>query len=439
MAEALVEILEGASVELRYCPADHPEHPPVVGPGTASATGPGPDGWQLTVTVRLGERIAPLVGPEDTPLLQILGALPAAGIQAAARFRPARPSGAALLSPAMRRALRDMVVIEALGQHQSSAFERLASTELIGEVVEYLIELSGNRVEAMDLTHGVVITDALVDEPRLRFAYPRDLKAAKRAPLLFDGQSSVLIVDREGLARTELQRHRFDRLVPGASPMAPVAEGFVESGALVAAATRRLGGIGFYLRSDNTLWAFVDGQALVMRRGEHWTAFPVELAAALSHLIGGAAAAQLVVQAALMVSAQQKGAILAIVDDPSALEGIVSDKDRFDLRNEFDPLAMRPETRLHHLIDATDLDEVTLARLAALDGATIVDRDARLLAYGAIVHSADSEHEGARTAAAKTLSASAAVVLKVSQDGDITVFHEGRELANLLGSGTTGQ
>jgi hypothetical protein len=53
-------------------------------------------------------------------------------------------------------------------------------------------------------------------------------------------------------------------------------------------------------------------------------------------------------------------AILAIVDDRNSLDGI------------------------------EDLDEQTLARLAGLDGATIVDRDADLLAYGAIVAGSDS-------------------------------------------------
>ena len=94
---------------------------------------------------------------------------------------------------------------------------------------------------------------------------------------------------------------------------------------------------------------------------------------------------------------------------------------------------MQTETRLHHLIDAEDLDAQTLARLAALDGATILDRDGRLLAYGAIVTSSDSQHEGARTAAAKTLSQTAEIVLKVSVDGDITVFRAGEVIATLLG------
>ncbi|MBI2706062.1 MAG: hypothetical protein HYX32_12345, partial [Actinobacteria bacterium] len=140
---------------------------------------------------------------------------------------------------------------------------------------------------------------------------------------------------------------------------------------------------------------FVDGRPLVVRSGEHWTAFPLELAASIDNMIGGGDASSLVVQAAFIVSACGRGAILAIVDDPRSLDGVVSAKDRYDLRAEFDPTAMRVETRLHHLIDATELDAQTVARLAALDGATVLDRDAHLLAYGAIVASADSQNEGA--------------------------------------------
>ena len=150
-------------------------------------------------------------------------------------------------------------------------------------------------------------------------------------------------------------------------------------------------------------------------------------------MIGGGSVAALVARAAFMISAQPGGAILAIVDDPANLDEVVSPKDRYDLRDEIDPTAMRTETRLHHLIDAEHLDVRTLVRLAMLDGATVLDRHGRLLAYGAIVTSADSQHEGARTAAAKTLSETAQVVLKVSVDGDITIFRAGAAVTTLLG------
>jgi DisA bacterial checkpoint controller nucleotide-binding len=428
----LVEIFRGASVELIYSPDDAPPPAPTQTLGAASATGEGPPGWRTTCTVTLLDRISLLLTPESTQVLSLLRALPGAAMRAQGRFR-SRRLGDAPLSPSLRRALRDTIVIELIGDFAGAA-DRPATTDLIAETIEYLIELSGTRVESHELTHGVIITDAIHDKPRLRFEYPTHLRAAKRAPLLFDGQRSLLVVDRDGRARSELQRHRLNERFPGGNAR-PGRSSLLDSGSFVAEATLRLGGVGFYLRADRTIWVFVDGQPLVLRRGEHWTAFPLELTSFIADLIGDGAAASIVVQSALNVSAQGRGAILAIVERAAALDDIVSPKDRYDLRDEFDPAAIRTETRLHHLIDGENLDEQTLTRLASLDGATIVDRDANLLAYGAIVTSSDSQHEGARTAAAKSLSDSADIVLKVSEDGDITVFHAGTVVTTLLSQG----
>jgi hypothetical protein len=433
MAATLSEVLVVAAVELVYSPAESPLPAEVSGPAVSSATDAGPPGWRITLTVRLAERIAPLVRTPHTPLRDTLSALPGAGLRAAAAFRSVRETPSQPFGPAFRRALRDTIAAELLADLVAARSGRIVTADLIAETIDFLIELSGSRVESHDLTHGVVITDALEDTPVLRLAYPADVRTAKRAPLLFDGRRSVLIVDLQGRARTELQRHRIGRLGPAISSGSDAAGDSSDSGSLVTAASRRLGGIGFFLRADRTIWGVIDGQPMLVRRGEHWTAFPLELAASIARMIGGGAAAQIVVEAAFMISGQRHGAILAIVEDADVLDGNVSLKDRYDLRDRIDPEAVRTETRLHHLIDADDeLDEYTLARLAALDGATIVDRDSRLLAYGAIVPSRDSEHEGARTAAAKTLSHIAHVVLKVSADGDITIFREGTAVTTLL-------
>jgi hypothetical protein len=439
VAQALLEIVQGALVELAYAPADaltgdagtDAEHDPSGSPLVHRADGEGPEGWSLTLSVALNPRIPVPADPDRTPLFSMLDALPGAGLRAAGRFRTRHAKDDGDLSPALRRALRDVIVVELLSHLHAIDASEVVLGRLIEETIEFLVELCGTRVEANDLTHGVVITNVLKDMPRLHFAYPVDLQSAKRGPLLFDGQRSVLIVDREGRARTELQRHRFDHLTH--DKRSTVAADLADSGSLVAAATRALGGVGFFLRDDRTIWVFVDGRPLLMRRGEHWTAFPLELASSIGAMIGGGASAELVVQTAFIISAQRRGAILAIVDRPEVLDPIVSPKDRYDLRNDFDPQGARVETRLHHLIDVSELDPPTLARLATLDGATVLDRDGHLLAYGAIVATADSQHEGARTAAAKTLSESAEVVLKVSVDGDITVFNSGRTIATLLG------
>ena len=432
VAETVAHLLLGSRVEACYSPAEAPPAEGPSGPATASASDMDPRGWRLTFIVSLRPEVAKLVGAESAVLREMLDALPAAALRTAARFRPLTGEDGTVGS-ALRRAVRDTLAAEVLTSLLTTRCECPASLEMVEDTLDFLIELSSTRVESHDLTHGVVITNVLRDEPRLRFAYPTDVRTAKRAPLLFDGLRSVLVVDPDGRARTELQRHRLDRLGSAAPSEASPSEEFVESGSLVAEATRRLGGLGLFLSADRTIRVFVDGRPLLIRRGEHWTAYPLELTSGVAAMIGGGAAARIVVQAAFMISGQRHGAILAVVSDPDSLEGIVPAKDRYDLRDEIDREAMRTETRLHHLIDASELDEFTLARLAALDGATILDREARLLAYGAVVASSDSQHEGARTAAARTLSETAEVVLRVSADGDITIFREGTAVTTLLG------
>lgn len=408
VADALADILPG-SVEVTYNPA-------------------------LAFTVRLDGRVAQLTSRERNSLTELLDAVPAAGVEVVRRLPQGTSDASGFrLDSALRRALRDMVAAEVLVRYARARLGRPVTVDLIADTIGFLIELSGTRVESHNLTHGVVISDVLRDVPRLEFAYPADVRAAKRAPLLFDGQRAVLVVDPEGRARTELQRHRLCRLTDAGDAAVEDDDDLVESGSLVAEATRLVGGLGLFLRADRSIWTFVDGLPLLVRRSEHWTAFPLELTASIENMIGGGDVAGLVARATFMISARPQGAILAIVDDPADLKGVVPAKDRYDQRAEIGREEMRPETRLHHLIDAEQLDDETLVRLAELDGATVLDRDGRLLAYGAIVSSADSEHEGARTAAAKTLSEHARVVLKVSVDGDITIFRDGVAVTTLLG------
>ncbi len=431
---ALRDVISGAEVSVTHGPVDGPVHASPSEFGEGSAVGEGPPGWWTTVRVTVDDRIRPLLGVgSGTALDELLRALPGAGVRAAQQLRPRFAPVGGRLDAALARAVRDVVATELLGGYAAARVGAPIRPGLVSDAVDYLIELSGTRVEARAVTHGLVVTDLLTDEPRLEFSYPGDLRIAKRAPLLFDGQRSLLVVDPDGRARTEVQWHRLDRLSADAEPIVRRADRSVEGGLLVAEATGLLGGIGFYLRADRSIWTFADGRPLLVRQGEHWTAFPLQLSASIAAMIGDLEVAALVARTALIISAQPSGAILAIADDPGRLEGVVPVKDRYDLRDA-QPLAdMRPETRLHHLIDADDLDEHTLARLAALDGATVVDHDGRLLAYGAVVTSTDSQHEGARTAAARSLSEVTDVVLKVSVDGDITIFRDGAVITQLLG------
>ncbi len=434
VAAAISDVVAGSTVAVSYSAEDGAAAPNRCPAGSETASDSGPPGWRMTITVRPDEQAAMLPDRDARrSLRELLTSLPGAGVRAAARLRPQTTPAPGRIDASLGRACRDAVAAEILADYLASRVGGTTQTDLISETIDYLIELSGTRVEAHPLTHGAIIADFLEDTPTLEFRYPDDLRSAKRAPLLFDGQRSVLVVDPRGRARTEMQWHRLDRWSTDPKRVAMSAQHSFDGGLLVAEATRRLGGVGFFVRADRSIWTFVDGQPLLVRQREHWTAFPLQLSTSIADMIGSREVAALVARTAFIISAQPSGAILAVVDDPDRLADVVPAKDRYDLRGDLEPEEMRPEARLHHLIDAAELDEHTLARLATLDGATVLDHNGGLISYGAIVTSTDSEHEGARTAAARSLSEVADVVLKVSVDGDITIFSEGAVVTRLLG------
>jgi hypothetical protein len=92
-----------------------------------------------------------------------------------------------------------------------------------------------------------------------------------------------------------------------------------------------------------------------------------------------------------------------------------------------------PEWLFHALLysdKVISLGPSTLAMLASIDGATLINRKGELLAYGAIISSRPRGSEGARSAAALELS-NDGFVIKVSADGPIALYEGGREIVEV--------
>ncbi|MDQ1532595.1 MAG: hypothetical protein QOF28_356, partial [Actinomycetota bacterium] len=88
VAEALADVLARATVELSYTPSDATSVAPATGDGTAVATGAGPPGWRMAVVVSVHKRLARIVRTANrTGLVELLGAMPIAGVRAAEQFR----------------------------------------------------------------------------------------------------------------------------------------------------------------------------------------------------------------------------------------------------------------------------------------------------------------------------------------------------------------
>lgn len=434
VAEFLVDLLDGIVVSLAYSRCEQDESPvPASRPPIVIASRQGPGEWTTTLHVRLAGVTGLVYGstdPEGGSLPPELSELPEAALRAAdAIGRDAGVDGNDLIAP-LRRALRDAVVIEMLvgelTRLSGGALDEDGLCDFMTAVLERFEDVASSVVERQALSHGVVVRAAIASRHVGR-RYPDDYRQ-KRVPLLFDGREALLLIDAQGHVEGEIQRTRPERGLPGGfDPDDTHPTG--EHGVLVRLTSRRVGGLGFYAHPDRTIWVYSGGGVLLVKRGTAWRALPFSgVVRGISTLAASDTAGELAVTTAFLLSMSGHGGIVAIVQPGADLDACLEDKDRLDKASS----QRTEEGAVHAAIDHEELDTATLLRVAAIDGATIIDADGRLVAYGAVVRSDGSNAEGARTAAARSLSRFARVVLKVSEDGPVSVFKDGCEVARLL-------
>lgn len=386
---------------------------------------------------RLRSTVGPtsVPGEESSHFPDELADLPAAALRALERMTRSA-SAEDQVHPSLSRALHDVVVAEVLGDRLVGRLDVEADVDQVAMVVaktlEYTMELATTSLEGKPATHGVVLCAdrrGLVPvQPRVE--YPGRLPTRKGTPLLFDGSESALAVTATGDVLGEVNR----RSLPDAPPGAPTMSFFDEfpgmNGGLTAAASAVFRGVGVFLRADRSIWVFDDGKPLFVRRTSRWKSIAADSFALWLETFGDLAAevATILVGAVLRASTQGTGAIFAIASDASMLADVIPTKDLVET-GWGGPAGSTVDDDVRAVLAGSELrTSSALARLARLDGATIVDPAGSVLAYGAIVRSADSRGEGARTAAARALSLRTRFAVSVSQDGPVSVFHHG-ELA----------
>jgi hypothetical protein len=201
-----------------------------------------------------------------------------------------------------------------------------------------------------------------------------------------------------------------------------------------ARATRHHGHICAVLSPSREIKIFAEGVEVFAFRGAEWHLLDLQAKYRVwSEAVGNDALALRLFQTALDLADMREGALLVVVRDDTDAAKVVGPADRLDVPMVTPSAPDMPSRRdLLRLIEgrsATGVDPSVLAALASLDGATVVARDGRLLAAGAILGHLPIDDlangggilEGARTSAA--LSASRyGPVLKVSEDGIITFF-----------------
>jgi len=178
-------------------------------------------------------------------------------------------------------------------------------------------------------------------------------------------------------------------------------------------------------------------QVFTFRDGRWHFANTAECYRLWSEAIPNESAAQRLFAVALDLAEDRRGALFVVLDDPALVHQLISAEDllRADPSRDGDESLVK--RRFHYLLrdqDALRLSPSVLESVARIDGAIVLDQDAHLLSFGAILQKsiagASIPGEGSRTAAAVAASHFGAV-LKVSEDGMVSYFRGGQCLWEL--------
>jgi hypothetical protein len=140
--------------------------------------------------------------------------------------------------------------------------------------------------------------------------------------------------------------------------------------------------------------------------------------------------------AGLNLAEHRRGGMFVVLDDPQHTRQLVSGADLLEADHRERAGA---KNQLHYLLRKTRVTELSTAILesiAQIDGSVVLDRDSKLLAFGAILRHRPPEDEnedigeGGRTAAAIGASQFGAVLM-VSEGGQLSFYQKGHSVWTL--------
>jgi DNA integrity scanning protein DisA with diadenylate cyclase activity len=262
---------------------------------------------------------------------------------------------------------------------------------------------------------------------------------------LSDGVKTVCLIDRQGDLMRLVDIERWADLAQGAAPIdVPCPQAYTHH----AKATRSGGHVCLVLTPAQEIKVFAEGTLAFAFSDARWRLLDISTkyaswCTAVGNVCAGTLAPKLF-QAALNLSEDRRGALFVVLRDPAAsIPQLIAPPDRIieevvaDDPHDPDNLSPRLAKRaLHHAVrgqSLIELDPAVVEAVANIDGAVVTDLDGRLLTFGAILRIGPDAHkvpraiEGARTLAAMAASYHGPV-LKVSEDGFVTMFLGGRRV-----------
>jgi len=274
------------------------------------------------------------------------------------------------------------------------------------------------------------------------------LTAIKGFHRLCDGVRTVFLVDRQGDLARMIDVARWAEACQGREPLDhPCPRPYVSH----AKATRSGGHVCLVLTPSQEIKIFAEGTLMFSFSDARWRLLDIPSKFAVwceaVGCTGWRGLSLSVFQAALNLSESRLGALFVVLRDPAhSVPQLVAPADQISFEvaadDPQDPENLSPKyakRALHHVVRGmklTDLEPSVLEAIACLDGAVVTDQEGRLITFGAILRIApeilemDRAVQGARTLAGLAASLHGPV-LKVSEDGYLTMFLKGRRVWEL--------
>lgn len=304
-------------------------------------------------------------------------------------------------------------VAQQIRENAKIAFNPLA-------VLRFVRALGQETYENQRLAYGLILTSSTVDGALFSTAFEN-----KRFKRLTDGFSTALVLDRDA---------KVGELVPLSTPPN---EGTARQRrpwwlAGLAEAAHARDGVALALTRNGDLLVLINGQLAFSERAGKWRRWDhAAILGRLQNLWDFRGAPQQIKKVlfylyhvALDLSFKRSGGLLVVVgSDKRSRKLLPSRSDFIASRRRKDPEKSLDSSLASRSIFRSDRRVVS--DIASLDGAVVVDRSGRLVAYGAMTKSSRSAEQGARTRAALAASREG-VAIKVSADGEIGFYRAGK-------------
>ena len=265
--------------------------------------------------------------------------------------------------------------------------------------------------------------------PEGALRYTSELTSTRSFHRLADGLNTLAVIDRNGLLVELVDVAQWAEPFRSMDLPAPVAERYEPH----CRATLCGGHICLILTANGEIKAFANGtQVLTFRDGRWRLGSTADCFQSLMELLGSETIARRLFEVALNMVENRRGGLFVVLKDRAMLHKLVGGADTLASPQGEISENQPSKRRFHYLLRGQNilhLPRSVLETVARIDGAIIVDSDANLLAFGAILQNSIARitdaGEGSRTAAAMSASYYGPT-LKISEDGMVSAYSEGQ-------------